>query len=341
MGTRGAVIRATALCGALAATAAGVEDPWVHYPGGEGPGAGHRIVLLAGDEEYRSEEALPMLAKILAVRHGFDCTVLFSVDPGTGLIDPDDQTHVPGLEHLDTAEMVVLFWRFRELPDADMKHFVDYVESGRPLLAIRTATHAFAYSRNRESPYARYRFDSAEWPGGFGQQVLGDTWINHHGHHGSQSTRGVTEPGAADHPLLRGVEDVWGPTDVYGIRHLRPEDQVILRGQVLDGMTPDAPPAAGPQNEPMMPLVWTRLRATPHGEQRIVTSTIGAATDLACEDLRRLFVNACYWGLRLEEGQPARADVTTVGEYDPSPFGFGKAKQGVRPADHALPADQG
>ncbi len=306
------------------------------YAGGEGPGKGKHVVLLAGDEEYRSEEALPMLGKLLAVRHGFKCTVLFSTDAATGLIDADQQTHIPGLAALDHADFAILFWRFRELPDADMKHFVDFLEAGKPLLAIRTSTHAFHYTRNPASPYARYSFDSSEWPGGFGQQVLGDTWVNHHGHHGSQSTRGVAD--AADHPILRGVKDVWGPTDVYAIVRLLPTDQVLLRGQVLEGMTPDSKPVAGPQNEPMMPLLWTRER--PHGDttQRLVTSTIGAASDLACEDLRRAFVNSVYWGLRMEAQIPARNDATLVGDYAPSPFGFGTWKRGVRPQDHALPA---
>ena len=60
---------------------------WVVYQGNEGPGKGKHIVFLSGDEEYRSEEGLPMLAKILAERHGFKCTVLFAVDPKTNHIN--------------------------------------------------------------------------------------------------------------------------------------------------------------------------------------------------------------------------------------------------------------
>jgi len=307
------------------------------FAGGDGPGKGRHVVLLAGDEEYRSEESLPMLAKVLSVRHGFRCTVLFSLSRATGEIDPDEQTHIPGLAALATADFVVCAWRFRELPDADMKHFVDYVESGKPLLALRTATHAFAYSRNQASPFAHWSFDSGKWPGGFGQQVLGDTWVSHHGHHGSQSTRGVADAAHADHPILRGVADVWGPTDVYGIVRLQPGDTVVLRGQVLDGMTPDSKPVAGAQNEPMMPLLWTRERTVGAARQRLITSTIGAAIDLESEGLRRAFVNAVYWGLRMEAQIDPKASVEPVGEYRPSMFGFGTWKRGVRPEQHALP----
>ena len=211
----------------FAAAKAHAEDPWVVYEGGDGAGAGKHVVLIAGDEEYRSEEAMPMLAKILAVRHGFKCTVLFSINPEDGTIDPLNQTNIPGLEQLESADMMIIFTRFRELPDADMKYIDDFVNSGKPILGLRTATHAFMYKRNMDSPYAKYHFRSQEWPGGFGQQVLGDTWISHHGHHKVESTRGVINDEFADHPILKGVTDVWGPTDVYGIKNLVPEAKVL------------------------------------------------------------------------------------------------------------------
>ena len=104
-------------------------DPWVVYPAGDGPGAGKHIVLIAGDEEYRSEEALPLLARLLAEHHGFRCTVLFSTNPETGEIDPTEQSHIPGMAKVAEADLVVAFLRFRELPHADMEHFVAYVEA--------------------------------------------------------------------------------------------------------------------------------------------------------------------------------------------------------------------
>src|SRR5690606_30692871 len=89
-------------------------ERFLTYAGGDGPGAGKHVVLVAGDEEYRSEEALPMLARLLAVHHGFRCTVLFATDRETGAIEPKEQTHVPGLEAVDDADLLVLFLRFRE-----------------------------------------------------------------------------------------------------------------------------------------------------------------------------------------------------------------------------------
>ena len=131
------------------------EAPWVVYEGESGPGQGKHVVFVSGDEEYRSEEALPMLAKILAYHHGFKTTVLFAIDPETGGIDPDHQTHIPGLHHLETADLMVLFTRFRELPDEQMKYIVDYTNSGKPVIGLRTATHPFADQENTSSPYAK------------------------------------------------------------------------------------------------------------------------------------------------------------------------------------------
>src|SRR5206468_7448618 len=201
---------------------------WVVFEGGEGPGKGKHIVFLSGDEEYRSEEGLPMLAKILAVRHGFKCTVLFSINPIEGTIDPVVQTNTPGMEALDSADLCVMALRFRELPDAQMKHFVDYLNSGKPIIALRTSTHAFAYGRNKQSPYAKYDWQSKEWPGGFGQQVLGETWVSHHGDHGKESTRGLINDQWKQHPVLRAVADVWGPTDVYTVTHLPQDTHALL-----------------------------------------------------------------------------------------------------------------
>jgi hypothetical protein len=310
---------------------------WVVYEGKDGPGKGKHIVFVTGDEEYRSEEGMPMLAKILAVRHGFKCTVLFPVNPADGTIDPNNQTNIVGLKALETADMMVLFARFREPPDDQMKYIVDFANSGKPILAIRTSTHAFQFERNKQSPYAKWDWRSKQWPGGFGQQVLGDTWVSHHGAHGKESARGVVNDRFKDHPILKGVEDIWGPTDVYGIVHLPQDAKILVHGQVLEGMKPTDKPVPGPKNNPVMPLVWIRDYIWETGKaSRVVCSTIGASVDLESEGLRRLFVNACYWGVGLEEKIPAKSNVEYVGEYKPTFFGFGKFQKGIKPSDHEL-----
>jgi hypothetical protein len=311
------------------------EQTWVAHPGGEGPGAGKHIVLVSGDDEYRSEEALPQLAKILTRHHGFRTSVLFSLNDKDE-IDPSAKGRIDQLALLDEADMMVIFTRFRRLPDEDMKHIVDFVNSGKPVLGIRTATHAFSYENDSQSPYGSWTWNHGQWKGGFGRQILGETWVNHHGHHGQESTAGVIPVAARAHPIVRGVEGVWGPTDVYGVRSLPEDAFVLLEGSVLAGMTPDAEPVNGPKNDPRMPVAWLRNRPMEDGgRQRIVCTTIGAATDFESEGLRRFFVNACYWGVGMEDRIPADSKVDIVGEYDPTDFGFGNYVKGVRPADHA------
>jgi len=298
-----------------------------------GPARAPRIVLISGDDEYRSEEGLPQLAKILSTLHGFACTVLYSIDPRDGSIRPDLHTNIPGLEALDSADLMVLLIRFRDLPDSQMKHIVDYVESGRPIAGLRTATHAFDL---KSSPtYARYSWNSKTWDGGFGRQVLGETWIDHHGKHGMQSTRGILAAAERNHPVLRGIGDgdIWGPTDVYEVRLPLPGDsRPLVFGQVVDGMRPDDPPAPGKPNDPMLPIAWVKSYTGAQGKTaRVFTTTMGASQDLLNESLRRLIVNACYWALGLDV--PAKANVDLVGDYHPHPFGFRAVGQAPSPGN--------
>jgi hypothetical protein len=209
------------------------------------------------------------------------------------------------------------------------------VESGRPIVGLRTATHAFDLKSS--ATYQRYSWNSQEWDGGFGRQVLGETWIDHHGHHAKQSTRGIIAKGKENHPILRGIRngDIWCPTDVYEVRLPLPGDsEPLVLGQVLGGMQPNDPPAAGKQNDPMMPVAWVKSYSGRAGKTaRVFTTTMGAAQDLQNEALRRLIINACFWALGMEDKIPARTNVDLVGEYKPLPFKFGGFAKGVRPSD--------
>jgi hypothetical protein len=314
------------------ATVARGED-WISYQGGEGPGKGKHVVFLSGDEEYRSEEGLPMLAKILSQRHGFTCTVLFSVD-SDGTIDPDNGASLSGAAALDSADAIVMLLRFRHWPDDVMQRFSDAIERGVPIIALRTSTHAFNMSGD-----SKYKDFSA-----FGKKVLGEQWVSHWGGHKHEATRGVIEVSAKELPILRGVTDIFGDTDVYEA-HPPADAKILVRGQVLKGMHPSDPPAEYKKrtaqgneqgvNDPMMPVAWTRINKTASGkENKIFCTTMGAATDLQSEGLRRLIVNAVYWGLGLDV--PAKADVAYVDDYHPTMYGFKGYRRGIEPADHAL-----
>ena len=317
-------------------------DPWIVYDGLDGPGHGKHIVLISGDEEYRSEEGLPQLGKILARHHGFKCTVLFAIDPADGTINPNKNDNIPGLEALKTADLMIILTRFRNLPDEQMKYIADYVDAGKPIVGMRTATHAFANKGSKL--YAKFDWQSKEWNGGFGRQILGETWVDHHGGHGRQSTRGLIAPGQEKHPILRGIKDgdIWGPTDVYKVNKLFGDSTPLVLGQVLTGMKFDDSPLEGdkdPQkkNDPMMPVAWTKsYKGADDKVGRVFTTTMGASQDLEAEGTRRMLVNAAYWALGLEDKIPAKSNVDLVGEFKPSKFAGGGYVKGVKPADLAI-----
>ena len=321
----------------LAARPLRADDPWLEVAGAAGPGQGKHVVLVSGDEEYRSEEALTQLAKLLATHHGFTCTVLYAIDPKTGEISPNTGTNIPGLEALAKADLMVIATRFRNLPDEQMKHIDDYLRAGKPVIGMRTATHAFNIPKDRT--YAHYGNgyggDKQDWADGFGRLVLGEKWINHHGHHGKESTRGIIAADAKDHPILRGIADgdIWGPTDVYGVRLPLPGDsKPLVLGQVLVGMTPDSAPVEGKKNDPMMPVAWTKTYSVDGGPSgRVFTTTMGSSTDMAAEGTRRMLVNACYWAVGLDDKIPSKSCVDVVGPFEPTAFGFNGAKKGLKP----------
>jgi Trehalose utilisation len=313
------------------------EDQWVVYDGFDGPGKGKHVVLISGDEEYRSEEGLPQLGKILAKHHGFKCTVLFAIDPKDGTINPNVNNNIPGLEALKTADLMIILTRYRNLPDDQMKFVDAYVESGKPIIGLRTATHAF--NLKKESAFAKYSANGDKsFPGGFGKQILGETWVNHHGQHGAQSTRGLLVKEMVNHPILKGIKDgdIWGPTDVYTVKlPLASEFKPLVMGQVLVGMKPDDKPLEGAKNNPMMPVAWIHDNG-----RRVLTTTMGSSTDLQSEALRRLLVNAAYWCTGMETKIADKCNVDIVGEYAPLPFKGNGFKKGVKPADLSMKTDK-
>jgi type 1 glutamine amidotransferase len=317
----------------LSASQPSKNEAWVVYEGKGGPGKGKHIVFVTGDEEYRSEESMPQLAKILAVRHGFKCTVLFAIDKKNGAINPQQLDNIPGLEQLEKADLMVIFTRFRNLPDEQMKFIVEYTNSGKPILGLRTATHAF--SPSKQSKFAMYHWQAGkEFPGGFGRQVLGETWVAHYGAHQKESTRGVVAEGMEKNPLVRGLEDLWGPSDVYALKKLTGDSQPIIMGQVLKGMKPTDEPAPGKK---LVPITWIKSYTGETGKKaRVFATTMGHGGDLVNEGVRRMLVNGVFWCLEMEQQIPERANVAIVGEYKPSNIGVGGHKKNVRPADLRL-----
>jgi len=298
-------------------------EPGLVIEGKEGIGKGQHIVFVTGEEYYRSEEGMSMFAKILSQHHGYKCTVLFAIDPVTGFINANKSNNIPGLEALKSADLMVVFARFRELPDADMKHIVDYVNAGKPVLGIRNATHAFRYSANSTSPYKNWDFQSKAWLGGFGQQILGDTWIAHYGQFQKEATLATVVSSQRNNPVLRGVADtIFCHTDVNSVERLTPKDLVLMQGQVLSGLNPKDPPVTDKRKDVRMPFAWFKTYTAPSGKEgRSFSTTAGASLDWQNEDLRRLMVNAIYSLTGHEKDIPEKSNVNFIGVYKPKPTG--------------------
>jgi type 1 glutamine amidotransferase len=312
------------------------SDAWLQFTPPAGQANGKHVVLIGGDEEYRSEESLPMLAKILSARHGFRTTVLFAINPESQFIDPNYSQNIPGLELLSGADLMIIASRFRELPDQQMEHIHNYLFAGKPVIGLRTATHAFHYSRNPNNKYAKYGYKSTQagWEGGFGKRILGENWVNHHGNHGKEGTRALLNglELAAAHPVLQGVADIFAPTDVYGIKSLPIDSRIVLWGQITENLQSSGQVV---WSKPVMPLAWTRNYLSESGKSgRVFTTTLGASIDFLSEDLRRLIINASYWATGLEKNIPAKSNVDFVGSYDPTMFGMNTFQKGKRPSDY-------
>jgi type 1 glutamine amidotransferase len=257
--------------------------------------------------------------------------VLFSVndkdevDP-TKKIRWEDKTvthNIPGLEHLAKADLVILFSRLISLPDAQLKHFYEYLDAGKSIIGIRTANHGFLGFE--------YQKDGKKID--FGEDVLGGSFRNHHGRWQADSTRGIIVEKNKDHPVLKGVSDIWGLTDVYRTfkegGSLPAGCTALVDGQPLKGRKPDDAP-----NPDLiaLPVAWVKTWTSNAGKTaRVFHTTMGSADDFRNAGLRRLMVNAAYWCLGLEENINPRSKVDIVGEYNPPGSGFDYAKLKVVP----------
>ena len=299
------------------------------YEGTDGPGKGKHIVFIAGDHEYRSEETLPALARILAKHQGFKCTVLFDID-NDGNISAGEPQNIPGLEALDSADLAVVFLRFQGLPPEQMKHLDAYLNRGGHVVGLRTATHAF---KSTPKPYAKYDFDykGSDYEHGFGHQVLGQTWVGHYGTNHKQSTRIAIVDALKQHPILRGVKDIWVQAGGYVGKPT--SGDILTMAQPLNGMMPDSPADA---TKPPMPSEWTRTYKSASGKEgRVFTSLYGTSEDITNEGYRRLMVNGMFWAVGLEDKITADLNIAFVGPFKPNTFAGGAYARGIKPEMYA------
>ncbi|NWK55297.1 ThuA domain-containing protein [Verrucomicrobiaceae bacterium N1E253] len=301
----------------------------ITYQGDNGPGKGKHIVFVASDHEYRSEETCPAIARILAQHHGFQCTVLFGLD-NKGNIQAG-ASNIPGLEALQQADLMVIFARFLNLPDAQMKHIVDYLERGGPVVGLRTSSHAFKIPKGSTYERFDFKYSGKDYEKGFGHQILGNTWVGHYGKNHKQGTRIQLIPEQKQHPILRGVNDnAFCHAGGY-VGNPREGFTVLTNSQPLVSMQPDAKPDP---KKPPMPSTWTRHYTAKDGKQaRVFHSTQGASEDILDPNYRRMIVNGIFWAAGLEQAIRPDNAISFVGPYQPTTFRMNGHVKGVQPAD--------
>ena len=289
------------------------------------------LVLIASDHEYRAEETIPALARILSVHHGFDCTVLFGTDQN-GEIQAGI-SNIPGLEALKKADGMVIFTRFLALPPEQMKHLDDYFNRAGPVLGLRTSTHGFNY-KNDKDPYYKYhfRYTGKDYEGGFGHQVLGQTWVGHYGKNHTQSTRISIIPKQKENPILRGVKNIHVQAGGYNAEAQK-DWNILTMAQPLMTMKADGAPD---KTKPPMASEWTRHYKGKNGKKgRVFTSLYGASEDLLNPGYRRMIINGVYWTLGLENKIKSNSKIDFVGPYNPSTFKNKGEVKGIKPSMYA------
>jgi len=320
---------ALAIVSLLHTTASAGHPNGVTWEGEKGPGAGKHIVFIAGDHEYRGEETLPALARIMAKHYGFKCSFFVTTDPKDGTIKPGSN-HITGLEALKTADLMVIFTRFQAFPDEQMQHIDDYLATGKPVIGLRTSTHGFNGLKGKFANYNEgYKGEKQEWKAGFGEAILGEHWVGHYGRNHKQRSRLLLEKDQLQHAILRGVKDVHTQCGGYNA-HPREGCTVLAKGQILNGMKFNDP---ADKTKEILPVAWVRHYKQSNKASRVFATTHGASEDILNEGFRRMVVNAHLWCLGMEDEIKADNDVSFVGPYNPVTFRFGGHRKGVKPAD--------
>ena len=310
---------------------------------------GKRILFLVSDHEYRSEQTIPAIARIMSYHHGFQSVVVLGLDREGRYILPGGKV-LPGLKYLSSSDLLVIFTRWLHTADKNMQMIVEYLESGKPVVGLRTSTHAFKYRGKNELfkslfsqrgekkiPHPSLKistwYTNTNYYGGFGRQVLGESWAGHYGENHKQLTK--IELINKDHPVVKGIS---------GFMYLRaggyysdPEKDSIIIGmaQPLVSMKKDASPDA---NKPAVPGIWIRNQyKAPSGKikkARVFTTQYGASEDILDDNFRRILVNGIFWSIGLENQIKSDLTIDFVGGYKPDKFDMNKNYRiGVKPSD--------
>ena len=246
------------------------------------PQARPHVVFVTGDHEYSSEETMPIVAAELEKRYGMRTTVLRSYP------DENAEEDIPGLEALSKADLAVFYLRWRRLPKEQVEHIRKYLDSGKPVVAFRTTTHAFNYPKGHElEKWNAFAADYLGAPPGWGGEHY------HYGHTSSTDVM-INNQGtsAANDPILAGVDKSFHVrTWLYHVAPNYPPGDAkrLLIGRAVDPERKDAVDN---------PVAWTWKNKA---GGRVFMTTLGHPEDFQVESVQRLIINAIHWAL----GKPA------------------------------------
>jgi nicotinamidase-related amidase/type 1 glutamine amidotransferase len=238
------------------------DQPAFRFSGDKRP----RVVFISAESEYKAAEALPDFAHELQMKYGLSCEIL---QAGTDERSKE-RNYICGMESLLNANLVVVFARRRAFPAKQMQYLRDYLESGKPLLALRTASHAFDTRASTPAGHVEWRE--------FDHDVLGG---NYTGHYASGPQTTVTAATAAqDHPILSGVKTPFiSNGSLYKTSPLAGLAQLLLTGSI-----PDQKPE---------PVAWTNM----YKQARIFYTSLGHPDDFGNPQFRRVLINAVFWAM--------------------------------------------
>lgn len=229
------------------------------------------VVIVQGEEEYKTAETLPPFA-LEHLGKGYRVSFVW--------LDEESRSRFPGIEEAARSDILFISARRRPLPPAELAVLKAHVAAGKPVLGIRTASHAF-HLRDKPPPVGL-----ADWPD-IDATVFGGNYSNHHSR--DVATEVWPLPQARGHSILRGIPQ--GPFPAHGGLYqtapLAAGTEELLRGR-----------AAGVEREE--PVAWTFRRAD--GGRSFYTS-LGHPEDFKRPEFTRLLVNAIDW---LAEGIPER-----------------------------------
>lgn len=216
-----------------------------------------RVCLISGSLEYESNESLAELQTYLESNYDIRCSRAF--------VEGEDIKNLPGLENLDSCDVMLLFTRRLKIDGQQLQKIKDYCNAGRPIVGVRTASHALQNWLDLD------------------KEVLGGNYKGHYSNDLVTDVKLVDD--AKDDSLLAGVTPFRSAGSLYKNKGIAADCRVLMTG-----VSPESTD----------PVTWTRM----HNGGRVFYTSLGHQQDFKEESFRRLLANAIYWSAGREPQAP-------------------------------------